>query len=88
MKQLIITTIAAVVLVGCGESQQSAPSPEAKPVESVAEAAQPEPPTTKAPDISIHDAAGKGNIEAIKQHLADGAGCVDLRGLLLCPQPT
>ena len=39
-------------------------------------------------DISIHDAAEKGNIEAVKQHLADGAGCVDLRGLLLCPQPT
>jgi|AP95_1055475.scaffolds.fasta_scaffold00318_11 PBP1b-binding outer membrane lipoprotein LpoB len=88
MKQLIITTIAAVVLVGCGESQQSAPAPEANPVEPVVEVAQPKPPTTKAPDISIHDAAGKGNIEAIKQHLADGAGCVDLRGLLLCPQPT
>ena len=36
MKQLLIT-IAAVVLVGCGESQQSAPSAEAKPVEPVAE---------------------------------------------------
>ena len=27
---------------------------------------------TKAPDISIHDAAGTGNIEAVKQHLAAG----------------
>ena len=52
MKHILITTIAAVVLVGCGESQS------------------PEPPTTKAPDISIHDAAYKGNIEAVKQHLA------------------
>ena len=26
----------------------------------------------KAPDISIHDAAEKGNIEAIKQHIAAG----------------
>ena len=43
MKQLLIT-IAAVVLVGCGESQQSATTPEAKPVEPVAEAAKPEPP--------------------------------------------
>jgi len=36
MKHILITTIAAVILVGCGESQQSAPSPEAKPVEPVA----------------------------------------------------
>ena len=46
MKKLIITTIAAVLLVGCG-----GPS---------------------APDISIHEAAEKGNIEAVKQHLAAG----------------
>ena len=45
MKQLLIT-IAAVVLVGCGES--------------------------KPPDISIHEAAEDGNIEAVKQHLAAG----------------
>ena len=30
MKHILITTIAAVVLVGCGESQQSAPAPETK----------------------------------------------------------
>ena len=63
MKHLLLTTIAAVVLVGCGESQQAAPSSETKP----------EPTTVKAPDISIHDAARTGNIEAVKQHLADGA---------------
>jgi len=63
MKNLLLTTIAAVVMVGCGESQQSAPPAEAKT----------EPPTAKAPDISIHFAARKGNIEAIKQHLAAGA---------------
>ena len=44
--------------------------------EPVAEAAKPEPPTAKAPDISIlgtwtiHEAAEKGNIEAVKQYLA------------------
>ena len=54
MKHLLLTTIAAVLVVGCGES----PSPE--------------PPTVKAPDISIHEAAKDGNIEAIKQHLAAG----------------
>ena len=72
MKHILITTIAAVVLVGCGESQQSAPAPEANPVEPVAEAEQPDPPTVKAPDISIHKAATFGNIEAVKQHLAAG----------------
>ena len=69
MKHLLLTTIAAVVLVGCGESQQSAPPAESKPV---AEAAKVEPPTAKAPDISIHEAAIDGNIEAVKQHLATG----------------
>ena len=54
MKHLLITTIAAVVLVGCGESQS------------------PEPPTAKAPAISIHKAAIIGNTEAIQQHLAAG----------------
>ena len=72
MKHLLLTTIAAVVLVGCGESQQSAPAPETKPVEPVAEAAKPEWPTAKAPDISIHDAAALGNNEAVKQHLTAG----------------
>ena len=62
MKHLLLTTIAAVLVVGCGESQQSAPTPETKP----------EPPTVEAPDISIHDAVEKGNIEAVKQHLTAG----------------
>ena len=72
MKHLLITTIAAVLLVGCGESQQSAPSPESKPVEPVAKAAKPEPPTVEAPDISISEAALNENIEAVKQHIAAG----------------
>jgi len=54
MKHLLLTIIAAVLLVGCGESQS------------------PEPPTAKAPDISIHDAAKKGNLEVIKEHLSAG----------------
>ena len=52
MKDILLTTIAAVVLVGCGESQQSTPSPEtppAEPVEPVAEVpAQPSPPPVEA----------------------------------------
>ena len=46
MKHLLITTIAAVVLVGCGGPPK---------------------------EISIHDAAHTGNIEAVKKHLASGA---------------
>ena len=55
MKHLLITTIAAVVLVGCATTQS------------------PEPPTAKAPDISIHDAAARENVEAVREHLAAGA---------------
>ena len=73
MKHLLLTTIAAVLLVGCGESQQSAPPVESKPVEPVAEVATPETPSAKAPDISIHDAAAAGDIDAVKQHIAAGA---------------
>ena len=54
MKHLLLTTIAAVVLVGCGPSQP------------------PEPPTVKASGISIIKAIRKGNIEAVKQHIAAG----------------
>ena len=50
MKHLLLTTIAAVLLVGCGESQS----------------------ITKAPDISIQNAATIGHIAAVKQHLAAG----------------
>ena len=44
MKHLLLTTIAAVLLVGCG-----------------------------GPPKDILEAGESGNIEAIKQHLADGA---------------
>ena len=71
--KILLTTIAALLLVGCGESQQSTALTESKPAEPVAEASQPEPPTAKAPDISILDAIDEGNIEAVKQHLAAGA---------------
>jgi ankyrin repeat protein len=79
MKQILITTIAAVVLVGCvGVSKTELLKDEEGnliilPVEPVPEAATPEPPTAKVPDISIHIAATLGNIEAVKQHLAAGA---------------
>ena len=81
MKYLLLTTIAAVVLVGCGESQQSAPAPEVKPVEPVAEAAQPTRDTRQTnphAGPALVDAARAGNLDAAKQHLAAGAD-VDFR---------
>ncbi|MDP7052363.1 MAG: hypothetical protein QF600_10590 [Verrucomicrobiota bacterium] len=42
MKSQLITIVAAVVLVGCGESQQSVPQAETKPIEPVAEAGKPQ----------------------------------------------
>ena len=49
MKHLLITTIAAVLLVGCGEAQQSSTPVEAEPVEPVAEVpAQASPPPVEA----------------------------------------
>ena len=72
MKHLLLTTIAAVVLVGCGESQQSVPPAETEPAEPVAEAAKPELPTAKVPYISIHFATAEGNIKAVIRHLANG----------------
>jgi len=43
-----------------------------KSVEPIDEAAKVELTKVKTPDLTIHDAAGEGNIEAVKQHLAAG----------------
>ena len=73
MKHILITTIAAVLLVGCGESQQSAPPPEAKPVEPVAEVV-----TARTADsqstrhLNITRLPEAGDIVAVKQHIAAG----------------
>jgi len=47
VKSILVSIVAAVLLVGCGPS---------------------------VPDISIHEAARTGNIEAVKLHLAGGMG--------------
>jgi ankyrin repeat protein len=58
MKQILFTTIVAVVLVGCGEKQQSVPAPEAKPAEPVAEVpAQPLPPVAAKADEPVAEAS-------------------------------
>jgi len=68
MKHILIT-IAAVVLVGCGKSQQSSPASEAKPVEPVAKA-----PETSIfnipdiPDVSI-DEDGDGVYAALEKFM-------------------
>ena len=51
MKHLLLTTIAAVLLVGCGNSQQSAPAPETQPAEPVAEV--PTPPLSPPPEAEL-----------------------------------
>ena len=66
MKHLLITTIAAVLVVGCVPKKLQ--KTKAIPIQ------QAEPPTAKAPDFSIHDATRQGNIETVKQHIAAGAG--------------
>ena len=66
MKHLLLTTIAAVLLVGCGDSTQQSPAPveveSAEPVTGVPQ--QKSTPTkVEAPEISIHKAAKDGNIK-------------------------
>ena len=81
MKHLLLTTIAAVVLVGCGESQQSAP--QAEPVEPVAEVpAQPSspPPEAKPVEPVAEDAQPEpstAKAPAISIHDAAAAGDID-----------
>ena len=69
MKHLLLTTIAAVLLVGCGTTQ-SHKSAILKPAEPVSEVAPPANPTA---DRALFDAAKAGNIEAVKQYLTAGA---------------
>ena len=78
MKHLLLTTIAAVLLVGCAVEERSAESAPAKAkVESQATDAPAmtvEPPVAQAkeppPTMTIHEAAAQGNIGIVRQHLA------------------
>ena len=62
MKYLFIT-IAAVVLVVCGDSKQSDPPTDEGTVEPVVEAESP----------TLHEAASSGDIDIVKQFLDAGA---------------
>ena len=86
MKHLLLTTIAAVLLVGCAVEERSTESAPAKAkVESqatdapavtveppVAQAKEPPPPRYQGPPptMTIHEAAAQGNIGIVRQHLA------------------
>ncbi len=74
MKHLLFTTIAAVVLVGCGKTQKSGTKIENQLGKPIAESSQSK---LNADEVvsccnSIHEAAAKGNIEGVKAHLAAG----------------
>ena len=72
MKQFPLTIIVTVLLVGCGKAQHSTGD---KPAERVAEVTQPAASTKplSEADSALMDAANKGNIEGVKQHLTGGA---------------
>ena len=78
MKSQLIAIVAAVLVVGCGESQQSAPAPETDPPEPVAEVSG-NPEADRAllnaarGKISLSSFGYEENIEAVKKTLADGA---------------
>ncbi len=60
MKQYIIPIVTAALLLGCGGSDNS-----------TVQSKQSSPPV-KAPDISLHEAALVGDLDAVKQHIAAG----------------
>jgi len=83
MKHLLLTTIAVVLLVTGCSPLDFVPTPldfvdpidiGEQVVESLTESdsGESQQPTAKAPDIPIHEAAKRRNIEAVKQHLAAG----------------
>ena len=77
MKHLLLTTIAAVLLVGCGESQPTEPTTAKAPDILIAEVAKPESPTAKPAnpqaDRALIEATATGSVEAVKKAMADGA---------------
>jgi hypothetical protein len=65
MKQILIVTIGAIALIGCGKKEEtSKPAPPASPEEATSKPAP--------PDVDVFKAAGDGNLEALKQHIAAG----------------
>jgi ankyrin repeat protein len=78
--KILITTIAAVLLAGCGGGQQTSSPVETEPTEPVAEPIVEAEPTAEInktanpqADRALRDAITKGDVEAVKQQLAAGA---------------
>ena len=69
MKHILITTIAAAVLVGCGETQQSSP-PEAQPAEPASEAPEQlsSPPPEAKPVAPVAPVAPDAPVAKAAQH--------------------
>ena len=61
MKHLLITVIAAVLLVGCGNSQETTTT-----------AKQGSSKSTKTPSVEFYEAAESDNLEVLKQNINDG----------------
>ena len=66
----LITTIAALVLVGCGKTQKSDTKIENQLVKTVTKSSQSKLNTSKVLSCcnSIHEAAANGEIDAVKAH--------------------
>ena len=65
MKQILILTLGATAIIGCGKKEEtSKPAPPASPEEATSKPAP--------PDMDVFKAAGDGNLEALKQHIAAG----------------
>ena len=70
MKHLLLTTIVAVLLVGCTATQHSA---DVKPSKPVVVVPSPQAEANTEADNALIDAAQRGSIESVKQYLDAGA---------------
>jgi len=69
MKNILITTIAAVLLVGCGNSQETTTT-----------AKQGSSKSTKTPSVEFYEAAESDNLEVLKQNINDGVNIDAAKG--------
>ncbi|SVB68859.1 uncharacterized protein METZ01_LOCUS221713, partial [marine metagenome] len=72
MKHLLLTTIAAGLLAGCGKFRQSPDTESNETVNKPAQPAQPPEPENTADEKALLFASDSGDVEAVKQQLAMG----------------
>jgi len=68
MKNLLITVIAAVLLVGCGNSQETTTAKQGSSK------------STKTPSVEFYEAAESDNLEVLKQNINDGVNIDAAKG--------